>query len=82
MNAPSILPLVLDGVSFEAGGTRLIKDLSCQACMLASRLRATPLRASVLRPQPIARGSLLLASPPRQSVGFRRLHPPRGPQLL
>ena len=30
MNAPSILPLVLDGVSFEAGGTRLIKNLSCR----------------------------------------------------
>ena len=30
MSAPSILPLELDGVSFEAGGKRLIKDLSCR----------------------------------------------------
>ncbi len=30
MTEPSILPLELDGVSFEAGGNRLIKDLTCR----------------------------------------------------
>jgi tungstate transport system ATP-binding protein len=30
MNTPSILPLALEGVSFEAGGKRLIKDFTCR----------------------------------------------------
>ena len=29
MSAPQILPLELDGVCFEAGGNRLIKDINC-----------------------------------------------------
>ena len=30
MSAPQILPLELDGVCFEAGGNRLIKDVNCR----------------------------------------------------
>ncbi len=30
MSAPQILPLELDGVCFEAGGNRLIKDITCR----------------------------------------------------
>ena len=61
----------------------VVGDLvTCEVCLLGSRLRTTPLRASVLLPQLIAQGSLFLDSPPWLPAGFRQLHPPRGPPLL
>ena len=40
-SSPQILPLVLDNVSFEAGGNRLIKDVTVGSFALDVRLQST-----------------------------------------
>ena len=54
----------------------------CEVCLLGSRSKTIPLRASVALSQQVDQGFLYLTSPPRRPVGFQRIHRPRGPPLL